>query len=428
MRTGKMTESADRYEVPPRASRLTRSMRDIGYEFHTALADLVDNAVSAGATEIRIDIEFDGRNSYVLVLDNGHGMNGASVMEALRFGSDSRYEKGDLGRFGLGLKTGSLSQCRRITVLSRPSAGHRVSGRTLDLDTIEQTDSWLLTPPPATAITQAVRESLRARSGTAVIWEDLDRVLPGTFSQNGWGRRRLRQLAERSAQFLGMTFHRFLQGLEGSGLKIELNGETVQPWDPFAQDEGATVQLSSVDLEIQADHGAGQVRLERFVLPPRSAFSSQEAFDRMAGPMKWNRQQGIYVYRAGRLVQAGGWCGIRAIDEHTKLARAALHFNTDMDEAFRINIAKMRVQLPPTVRQLLERPVNELCFRANDVYRRHSEGERPSKGGKKDVDLSEVGLALRAAALEAGQLSALADLARVMENRSPHLARALGLL
>ena len=90
----------------------------------------------------------------------------------------------------------------------------------------------------------------------------------------------------------------------------------------------------------------------------------------MSGPLKWNRQQGIYIYRANRLVQYGGWNGVRGIDEHTKLARASLDFDTDLDEAFQINVAKMRVVLPPTLKQMLERPMHELCVLADDAYRR----------------------------------------------------------
>ena len=115
----------------------------------------------------------------------------------------------------------------------------------------------------------------------------------------------------------------------------------------------------------------------------------------MSGPLKWNRQQGLYIYRANRLVQHGGWSGIRGIDEHTKLARAAIDFDTDLDEAFQINVAKMRVALPPTLRQMLERPIHELCVRADDAYRQAANAgerkpeERPS--GASDVTLAEVG-------------------------------------
>ncbi len=101
-----------------------------------------------------------------------------------------------------------------------------------------------------------------------------------------------------------------------------------------------------------------------------------EEFERYSGPLNWNRQQGIYIYRADRLVQWGGWNGIRGIDEHTKLARASLEFDTDLDSVFNINVAKMRVTLPPQIRQMLERPINELCAYADDRYRKASRHAR----------------------------------------------------
>src|SRR5690606_37482526 len=110
----------------------------------------------------------------------------------------------------------------------------------------------------------------------------------------------------------------------------------------------------------------------------RRRFSSLEAFERASGPRRWNRQQGLYIYRADRLIQSGGWSGLRAADEHTKLARAALEFDTDADEAFRINVAKMRVSLPAELRPVLERPVQELCNRANRAYRVDSD-RRPTR-------------------------------------------------
>ena len=110
--------------------------------------------------------------------------------------------------------------------------------------------------------------------------------------------------------------------------------------------------------------------LQRFVLPTRDEFSSLEEFERYSGPLNWNRQQGIYIYRADRLVQWGGWNGIRGIDEHTKLARASLDFDTDLDSVFNINVAKMRVTLPPQIRQMMDRPINELCSYADDRYRK----------------------------------------------------------
>jgi hypothetical protein len=193
-------------------------------------------------------------------------------------------------------------------------------------------------------------------------------------------------------------------------------------------------------FELAVGDVSGPVTLRRFVLPARDEFSSVDEFERYSGPLNWNRQQGVYIYRAGRLVQWGGWNGIRGIDEHTKLARASLEFDTDLDSVFNINVAKMRVTLPPQIRQMLERPINELCGYADARYRNASRNapkeqqeKQPEKPDNRPVTDSalplrgDMGLALRAAAMEAGESAALRRIAEVLAMRAPEIARSLGL-
>jgi hypothetical protein len=231
-----------------------------------------------------------------------------------------------------------------------------------------------------------------------------------------------------------MVFHRFLEGNHPAGqVVIVVNGEKIRAWNPFAQHESATVTLPEEVFELTVGDMTGTVRLTRYVLPPRDAFSSVAEFERMSGPLKWNRQQGLYIYRVGRLVQWSGWAGIRAIDEHTKLARAALDFGTDLDTAFNINVAKMRVSIPPQLRQMLERPINDLCLRADDTYRKTTRSHanlsvhlQVSSGPKRQASAT-TGLALRSAALQTGHYEALRTIAGVLREQAPDLAQALGL-
>ncbi|MGQ4719403.1 ATP-binding protein, partial [Streptomyces anulatus] len=122
--------------------------RDIGYDFVGAVADIVDNSVAARATEIGVEIEFDGDDSYVLIADNGSGMTGIGANEALRFGTRRTYQGGDLGRYGLGLKTASLSPARSLTIVSRAEGRQRPIRRTLDLDLVDKCDDWVITEGP----------------------------------------------------------------------------------------------------------------------------------------------------------------------------------------------------------------------------------------------------------------------------------------
>jgi len=418
-------------DVTPSARRLTTSLRDIGYDFETALADIVDNSVSADATRIDVTITFDGPASRVTVADDGTGMTRAQLQEALRFGSRRPYEQGDLGRFGLGLKTASLSQCRRVTVVTNHALRRpRIVAHRLDLDHIEATDRWeIIGADPGPAV-EAATEWLRSTTGTVVIWELLDRVLPDARPHDGWARRRIEALGRRASTYLGMVFHRFIEGTAGEWpLTITINGEKVRAWNPLAPDEPHRLALPRQVFELTVGRRTGRVLVEPVVLPPRDAFSSIEEFERLAGPGKWNRQQGFYFYRSDRMVQGGGWSGLRAVDEHVKLARAAVSFETDVDPLFRVNVAKRRVSLPPELRTMLERPVQELCRRADHRYRSAAPQRRPagSGGGAPASPLEDIGLALKAAAMEVGEYAALLRVAERLRDRAPDAARQLGL-
>lgn len=423
--------------ITPSAARLTESLRDIGYDFAAAVADIVDNSIMAGASHVDILIEFAAKDSYVLVADDGDGMSANGLIEALRYGSRRAYSHGDLGRYGLGLKTASLSQCRSLTVVtSRGRESSRSSARTLDLDLIARWDEWLIIEPVGDPMIEDARERLSEGSGTVVIWRKLDRVLPEKRPDGGWARRRFEGMAAKTAEHLGIVFHRFLEGATFRNLVITVNGQKVEPWNPFAPGEPACDALPEQRFEVTVGDVHGAVGLRRFVLPSRDEFSSAEQFEKLSGPLKWNRQQGIYIYRAGRLVQWGGWNGIRGIDEHTKLARAALDFETDLDSVFNINVAKMRVTIPPQIRQMLERPVNELCALADDRYRkagsRPQHDHRPARGERQSpesagVAMSDTGLALRAAAMLAGEYEAFCRIAATLTKQSPAVAATLGL-
>ncbi|MFE0633173.1 ATP-binding protein [Streptomyces sp. NPDC058864] len=430
--------------ITPSAARLTESLRDIGYDFPTAVADIVDNSISAGAEHVEIFIEFDGPDSYVLISDDGSGMTEGVLTEALRYGSRRDYERVDLGRYGLGLKTASLSQCRAVTVATRASVKlPRLYVRTLDLDVIADTDQWLVMSPGREGLPQRALALLTEGPGTAVIWQKLDRVLPERSPEGGWARRRLETMAKRTAEHLGMVFHRFLEGdVAGRRLLITVNGEKVEPWNPFAPDEPARKDLPGQRFEVTVGDITGTVRMNRYVLPAREHFSSPEQFEHLSGPLKWNRQQGLYIYRADRLVQWGGWSGIRGIDEHTKLARASLDFDTDLDGVFNINVAKVRVTVPVQLRQMLERPINELCSRADEAYRKTARGTGAGTSGSplprqvvwrgpespEAAAMTDAGLALRAASMQAGEYAAFLRIVAVLEREAPAVAQALGLV
>jgi len=358
-------------ELVPSARRLVPSMREAGYDFVHAIADIVDNSIEAHASKVVIDMQFEGDESWVRVSDNGTGMSGVTITEAMRFGTKRDYQEDELGKFGLGLKTASFSQCPKFTVASRtnPNA-RRIEVRQWDLEHVKNTDRWEIINISPEERTEKMCEPLEDTVGTVVLWEQLDRVLGYKVPWGDRARTSFYKLAEELDEHLGMVFHRFLAGeaRRRKKLKITLNETSIEPWDPYARDEKETISLPKVEFDISGDEGNGLVVYTPFILPPQEKFSSIRAFNHYAGPSKWNFQQGFYVYRADRMIQGGGWCHMRTSDEHTKLARIALDFWPDLDSAFEVNFAKTRVILPADLRVRLKPLVEELAKKARKTY------------------------------------------------------------
>jgi hypothetical protein len=433
--------------VVPAAGRLVSSLRDLGYSPSEAVADLVDNSIEAGAHHVDITISFEGQDSWIRVSDDGRGMDSETIKEAMRYGASRDYEGEDLGRFGLGLKTASMSQCRRLTVASRTSKDvARIEARQLDLDFVEEHNEWDVIVLGAKERADALVAPLKNHRGTVVFWDDLDRILTYQDPGGGWARKRLLNLAEELELHLGMVFHRFLEGkVPRKKLAISINDQKVDAWDPFAQQEPKTETLKAVDVELNTPVGSGIVHIAPYVLPPKASFSSEAEWRRMSGPNNWNRQQGFYVYRANRLIQSGGWSGLRTQDEHTKLARVALMFSPDLDEAFGINVAKMRVSLPHELREMIEDMINKAARRARVVYDakpdqpspRRSQGKGSASVGAEDgtaaASTNSGGptaktrrRALEAAAKAADERPALGRIVDALEERAPEVAADLG--
>jgi hypothetical protein len=214
-----------------------------------------------------------------------------------------------------------------------------------------------------------------------VLWQRLDLVLRYKHPYGEVARKRLLSMCRDVEAHLAMVFHRFLAGeVQGKHIKILVNGNPVKPWDPYCRKELNTQKLTPVSITIEQDNVKGQIELEPFVLPHQEQFSSLSSFVRASGPAKWNRQQGFYIYRANRLNQSGGWSTLRTIDEHTKLARVSLSFHPKLDEAFKINVAKMRVQLPPQARDSIQQAIAPVIKIARETYSKSSKGR--SEGGR----------------------------------------------
>jgi hypothetical protein len=351
------------------------SLRDIGYDVPGAIADLVDNAIDANARNVAIEIVANGPDSWIRASDDGIGMTSFRLDEAMRYGTQAEYGPRALGHFGLGLKTASLSQCRRLTVASRARDRKRIAVRRWDLDDVLQRNSWDLERPPAGDCEERVIGPLSDGShGTVVLWENVDRVVPRRPTE-GMTARVLRTVTGDIRDHLAMVFHRFLDGEAFGGrdrLTMTVNGDPVTAWDPFARDESHTRRLPVQQLEYaEADGRTIVTEVQPYVLPGQQFFCSPEAHRAAGGPARWNRHQGFYIYRRDRLIQAGGWNRLRTLDEHAKLARIAIDLPIGEEDRFAVDIAKMRVSIPEELRPTLRALASAVVAVAQESYRDH---------------------------------------------------------
>ncbi len=370
--------------VIPSARRLMESLRDIGYELPAAVADLVDNSLDAEATQVDITIAFKGTRSWLRIADNGRGMTAARLNEAMRYGTERDYAEAELGKFGLGMKTASLSQCRQLTVATRTNPDRReIEVRRWDIDRVKETDTWEL----ARLSTQECRPHhiapLQDHAGTVVVWELLDRVLAYRLPDGVAAEHGLTSLAREVEEHLAMVFHRFLSGQARRSLPltITINGNPVPAWDPFARDEPQTCRLDRRTLNLHHEGRSHTITVQPYILPNQTQFSTTRAWEAASGPRKWNRQQGFYIYREDRMIQSGGWNRLRTLDEHTKLARIAVDIPRAVDTAFEINVSKMRVIIPAELREPLKAIASTVANRAQAVYRQR-DGQHPRRGSR----------------------------------------------
>lgn len=350
----------DGVELPPEAPLLMQSLRAVGYSLQAALADLVDNSIAADARNVVIDFD-KTEGGYVATIDDGHGMTEQALVAAMRFGSrDPRETRSgrDLGRFGLGLKTASLSQCRRFTVATLSEGALSVAR--WDIDECERRGTWWLDRPSSTELPGAVLHVLRTRSrGTAVIWERLDRLATSGPDAG----RAFDRLMEDAADHLALTFHRFLAGEIFGPFLITLNGRPLPKMDPFLEGHARGQSLHAEKFEVDGE----AVSVSPFVLPFPSRLKPAE-IERAGGRDTLRTAHGFYIYRGGRLVVPGGWFRIVPADELVRLARVRVDVPVALDHIWKVDIRKASAEPPAALRPHLRRIVGDVTVRSRRVY------------------------------------------------------------
>lgn len=341
----------------PQAEFLMGAMRSMGYSFEAAIADILDNSVSANAKSIRIKFPMDPSHCYVSILDDGIGMSQTELFNAMKYGSNSceaERDENDLGRFGLGMKAASLSQCTILTVVSKQDG--KTSAYQWNYDTILYKKEWLVAELSETEIDQLPEASELDMyySGTLVIWQNFDIIEKSSgdvFSS-------LNELKNKLAEYLSLIFHRYLNGETANKIDIKINSLKIKGFDPFLEKHKKTNIRQEFNLAIKDAGGIERhVIVQPYVLPYQKDLNKED-LELIGGINNLRTKQGFYIYRNKRLIIWGTWFGIPR-NELTKHARIKVDIPNTLDDIWSIDIKKQNASIPKTIQNSLKKAVNE---------------------------------------------------------------------
>ena len=346
-----MINASEFIDATPSAALLIESIRDIGYSLETAIADLVDNSISAGAKNIKILLINDSDNQpFLSVEDDGEGMSEEELLSAMRLGSKDPNivrRKDDLGRFGLGLKTASFSQCRQLTVESSKSG--KATSMTWDLDLVREKNAWI------------VKKNYidDGQVGTKIIWKKIDRTkleINSVYTNF---------ILNNISEHLSLVFHRFIDGFSSFQKKINIyiNGNLLESYNPFNENNIATIK-SEKRVYI---YKGGNIKIQSFILPSIKKVDHEE-WKKYEGEGGYAKNQGFYVYRANRLIIKGTWFGLLKKSEFTKLCRVRIDIDNDLDTDWKIDVKKSKASPPKQIRDFLGEFMATVEIQGKKVY------------------------------------------------------------
>ncbi len=362
-------------EAIPHAGSMIESFRSIGYSLSTAVADIIDNSIAAQARNVWIDFEWLGPETVLVITDDGDGMNKKELVDAMRPGSKNPLadrSSEDLGRFGLGLKTASFSQCRILTVASKKK-GADLLHRCWNLDYVGYTGEWKLLNYLNKAEFVVRLDNLS--NGTSVVWEDIDSLVKGTSMEDESDLNNFLDRIKLMEKHLQMVFHLFL---EQRRLNIWINDNKIAHWDPYISTNEHSSLVNKYELR-------DEIQVKSWVLPHHSKLQ-REDFETASWLKGWNAHQGFYIYRKDRLIIAGEWLGMYKQEEHSKLARIMVNVpnSATLDKEWQLDIKKSTIQPPNDIRKKLKKIAEKARKEATDVYRQIGKVKR-SKFEKEDI-------------------------------------------
>lgn len=359
----------------PDPARLIHGLRDTGYDFYTAAADIIDNSIAAEADNIniRVDLMPNGRK-YVYFGDDGHGMDEEGLLNAMRYGAKIREDLASLGKFGLGLKTASSSICLKYAIISRTGVDVPLQKLTWDLEHVEHVNKWEMLDDPVTEEEEEVFEDLCGSAGTLVIWSRCDRLLSKAYDEPGGTKEQtaIKYRREKLQEHCALIFHKYLNPGDTNyrTINITINDVKVTHWNPFYPERSEQVLPEvSTTLPIQVEDGSiHSATVKAWILPHSKDMTKEEnkEFAKIS-----NRGQGFYIHREGRVIHYGGYLGLwRSDDPHWSLLRIEFDFDHKLDEAFSVDVKKSRILLDIALEGALKELLTPAYNEANNRYRR----------------------------------------------------------
>ena len=341
----------------PNPKSTINSYRSFGYNLSTAIADIIDNSISANANEIKLEFKWEGQTSFISIFDNGVGMNKEELVLAMTPGcknpEEERSEK-DLGRFGMGLKTASFSQCKRLTCITKRESYATIK-RCWDIDYINSENEWqLLDYVSDNSFLDKIEDR---KSGTLVIWEKLDRIVGNAEVTNESVKNAFYQEMISVKNHLSLVFHKFI---ESKRIKIFFQNTEIEAYNPFLLNLNPKPEMGQPE-------SFGNVEITYFILPHMSEIGKTD-YENSGGSLGWFQEQGFYIYRGDRLLVAGDWLGLEKKRDYSKLARIAVNFTNANDFNWHLDIKKSTASPPLEIRKELSRIAKIAIMKSAKIY------------------------------------------------------------
>jgi hypothetical protein len=348
---------------PDPKSHIKTLMR-IGYTLNSAVADIIDNSIAATAKHIEVYAPPSDGEPTISILDNGLGMSPDELIQNMRIGCkdpDEEREKGDLGRFGSGMKTASFSQARQLTVITK-SKDHPLVAAKWDIDKIEDTNSWCLEVFDEDEASQldGFRLDLTSGSGTQIIWRKLICVEHGSHARD-YNSELAAKLSELKS-YLALHFHRFMSGSDKRSFR--LNNDIIEPVDPFMTGEAGYQEGPSEKMRCKGGH----IQIRTHVLPHFKNMK-RARLEELGGADGITQKQGLYIYREKRLISAGGWLGMSRNSQLGALARVQVDIPSSLDNDWSTDVKKASLQIPPRVKRELRKFLADPVKRSKKTYK-----------------------------------------------------------